>query len=103
MDISNENWGEGYFTESEIEEIKEHLKIDYHQFSAQMVQFLNDILPKSNNTDEVFDYMQNQNVNPKTDPDLYWLKTNIESIACMFISNYLPITDQNERDLMRRL
>lgn len=102
MDIDDENWGEDYFTESEIEEIKEYLKIDYHQFPAQMEQFLNDI-PKSNDIDEVFNYIRNQDVNPKPDPDLYWLKTNIESIAYMFISDYLPITDQNERDLMRRL
>lgn len=67
-----------------------------------MQQFL-DAIQNSNHIQDIFAYLCKQNVDAVKEQGVYRLKTTLKSIAYLFITNYLPITDQNERDLMRRV
>lgn len=102
LDLEDGNWEE-QFTEVELEEISSHFIMDdIDELPSHMQHFIDNV-PVTDNILEIFTYVSCQFVNPETDPDLYWLKSTLESVASMFITKYLPITDQQERDLIRRV
>lgn len=101
LDLDDENWKD-YFTEEELLEIREFMLINHEPFPLHMQQFL-DSVPKTGNISEVFRFVHNQDVDPVAEYDLHWLKTSLEAAACLFLSKYIPITDQTERDLIRRI
>lgn len=101
QDLEDAGWEEE-FTEVELEEISSHFIMnDINELPRHMQHSLDNV-PVTDNIMEIFTHVSCQFVNPETDPDLYWLKSTLESIASMFITKYLPITDQHERDLIRR-
>lgn len=101
LDIDDDNW-KAYFSAEDLYEIREHLDIEHETFPSCMQEFL-DAIPKTNNISEIFRFILDKRVEPETNPELYWLVSSLEAVAYMFISKYIPITDQTERDLIRRV
>jgi hypothetical protein len=72
------------------------------QFPEKMKNFLNEI-PRTTNIIKVFNYINGVFIDPATDRDLYCQKMSIQQAADLFVTNYLPVSDHSEHDIMRRV
>ncbi|CAO3703555.1 unnamed protein product [Rhizopus stolonifer] len=62
-----------------------------------------DALPESDDINILFNYLNEQQINPSDNRGLYFLKTTLLYSLDLFRVSYLPLTDQGERDIMRRI
>lgn len=101
--MDDKNWI-NVFSAEELDEIKNKCveKDISFQFPEKMKDFLNAI-PRTTDIIKVFNHINNIVIDSATDRDLYWLKMTIQQAADLFVTNYLPVTDHSERDVMRRV
>jgi hypothetical protein len=61
-----------------------------------------DGIPKTTNLRAIFSHLNTQIIDPFQNRVLYWLKKSLQNSADMFITGCLPITEEQERDIIRR-
>ncbi|CEI87353.1 hypothetical protein RMCBS344292_01770 [Rhizopus microsporus] len=101
LDLYDKNWI-NVFSVEELDEIKNKCVEKDISFQFPEKDFLNTI-PRTTDIIKVFNHISNIVIDPVTERDLYWLKITIQQAADLFATNYLPLTDHSERDVMRRV
>ena len=99
--MDDKNWI-NVFSAEELDEIKNKCVEKDIRFQFTEKDFLNTI-PRTTDIIKVFNHISNIVIDPVTERDLYWLKIIIQQAADLFATNYLPLTDHSERDVMRRV
>jgi hypothetical protein len=67
-----------------------------------MASFLDEI-PKTTDIKEIFLYLNKQIIAPYENRDLYWLKNTLQQVADLFVTGCLPLTNQQEIIIIRRV
>ncbi|KAI9254745.1 hypothetical protein EDC94DRAFT_236636 [Helicostylum pulchrum] len=101
LDINDDHWT-GYFSPEELREIKEVTTPTDSKLPENMTNFINTI-PKTTKLKEIFLHLNSQIIDPYQDRDVYWLKNTLQQAADLFETGYIPLTNQTERDLIRRV
>lgn len=101
LDIGDDHWID-LFSEEELTEIRKSTTSDIISFPKDMSSFL-DKVPKKTNIKDIFLFLNDQIINPYENRDLYWLKMSLQQTADLFITGYLPLTNQQERDIIKRV
>ncbi|KAI9282212.1 hypothetical protein BY458DRAFT_571107 [Sporodiniella umbellata] len=91
-----------WFTKQELQEINVTTERQKKHLPQKMKNYL-DALPESENINVLFNYLNEQQINPSDHRGLYFLKTTLLYSLDLFRTSYLPVTDQGERDIMRRI
>lgn len=102
LDFEDKNWME-YFTEEEMKELKVYCgEIEYPNLPADMQSYLNNI-PETDDLNQIFHFTKSTIIDIDKEPQLYWLKSSIQSAISLLKSKYLPLSDQKERDICNRV
>lgn len=101
LDLEDDHWSE-WFTELELQEICAATERQKKHLPQEMKSYL-DALPESDDINVLFNYLNEQQINPSDHRGLYFLKTTLLYSLDLFRISYLPLTDQGERDIMRRI
>lgn len=104
LDLNDSNW-DRYFTREELDEIDSVTKqIKSQEFPNDMKKVLKDDIPKTTDIKAIFQYLNTRPVyEPLDNHHLYWLKRSMQEAAYLFLTGYFPITDELERDIIRRV
>lgn len=98
LDLEDKHWVE-YFTEEEIQELKTYCEeIKYPNLPADMQSYINNI-PETDDLNQIFHCTESTIIDIDKEPQLYWLKSSIQSVISLLKSKYLPLSDQRERHL----
>lgn len=101
LDLEDDHWSE-WFIKQELQEINAATERQKKHLPQEMKSYL-DALPESDDIDVLFNYLNEQQVNPSVHRGLYFLKTTLLYSLDLFRTSYLPLNDQGERDIMRRI
>lgn len=101
LDLEDDHWSE-WFTELELQEINAATERQKKHLPQEMKSYL-DALPESDDINVLFNFLNEQQINPSDHRGLYFLKTTLLYSLDLFRISYLPITDQGESDIMRRI
>lgn len=101
LDLEDDHWSE-WFTELELQEINAATERQKKHLPQEMKSYL-DALPESDDINVLFNYLNEQQINPSDHRGLYFLKTTLLYSLDLFRISYLPLTDQGESDIMRRI
>ncbi|KAI8056553.1 uncharacterized protein B0P05DRAFT_449966, partial [Gilbertella persicaria] len=101
LDLEDDHWSK-WFTELELQEINAATERQKKHLPQEMKSYL-DALPESDDINVLFNYLNEQQINPSDHRGLYFLKTTLLYSLDLFRISYLPLTDQGESDIMRRI
>ncbi|KAI9473465.1 MAG: hypothetical protein EXX96DRAFT_487810 [Benjaminiella poitrasii] len=101
INLEDEHWKD-CLIDKESEDIYRVFKRQRTQLPDDMRLFL-DAIPVSDNIEILFNHINNQRADPGTQRGLYFLKTTLLYSLDLFRTQYLPLTDQGERDILRRV
>jgi hypothetical protein len=102
LDLNDNNW-EKYFFKEELGEINDAMKNLQNQEIPEKIENLLSSIPKTTAIKSIFNHLNHCIIDPFESKDLYWFKKSLQDAAYLFITGYYPITDELERDLVRRV
>ncbi|KAL4215409.1 hypothetical protein AB4K20DRAFT_1981428 [Rhizopus microsporus] len=104
LNADDVHWAD-IFSSEELQEIRTLTQPTKSiQFPNSMKSFLEKISKITNIKDVLFFiYLNNLIVNHYESRDIYWLKMTLQQATDLFVTGYVPVTDQQERDIIRRI
>ncbi|KAI9364102.1 hypothetical protein BD770DRAFT_309044, partial [Pilaira anomala] len=101
MDPDDRCWTD-VFTSEELDEIRKFNLKPLPQLPEEMKLYM-DEFRTYNDIEELYEKVQERKLHPKRDPCLKWVQDSLYNCLKLFFAEYLPLTDQTEGDLMRRI
>lgn len=102
LDLNDSNW-EKYFSKEELDEINNTVQDFQIQKSPEEFDEFIANVPKTTDIKIIFNYLNRCVIDPFENKGLYWFKKSLQDAAYHFITGYYPITDESERDIVRRV
>ncbi|KAI7860804.1 hypothetical protein BDC45DRAFT_529428 [Circinella umbellata] len=100
LDIDDKMWvKDEYFTKKEMEEIKDARCAKDPELPTQLTEYLDSYIGKKD-LESIFDHARHCLFHPKRESDLFWIQQSFVKALNLFYSNYLPITDHSETDIL---
>ncbi|KAI8985179.1 hypothetical protein BDB01DRAFT_101666 [Pilobolus umbonatus] len=99
LDVDDSHWVDT-FTPDELIEMKQAIPAQTQHLPSHMEDSISNI-PKTSDIKEIFTHLNKQIIDPYEHRDTYWLRMSLQNTADLFITKYLPITTQNERELIQ--
>ncbi|KAG1301753.1 hypothetical protein G6F64_011523 [Rhizopus arrhizus] len=93
------------FTKEDLKEIKTFKLKRLPNLPTDLENYFNSLLLLSteNDLDKLYTDVKAANFHPRNDEALAWAQTTVLNTIKLFMSNYFPLSDQSEADILRRI
>jgi hypothetical protein len=103
FDSGDKCWDE-YFTEEELIEIKSYQLKKFPSLPVELKEYLQKLLEYTSlDLDALYSELNTIRLHPVNDSAKEWAQSTILSTIKLFMCNYIPLTDQSESDVIRRI
>ncbi|KAG0743871.1 hypothetical protein G6F33_010833 [Rhizopus arrhizus] len=103
FDSGDKRWDK-YFTEEELIEIKSYQLKKFPPLPLEMKEYLQTLLKYTSlDLDTLYCKLSTVRLHPVNDSAKEWAQSTILSTIKLFMCNYIPLTDQSESDIIRRI
>ncbi|KAI7900632.1 uncharacterized protein BX663DRAFT_151916 [Cokeromyces recurvatus] len=104
LDSGDQCW-ETVFTKEDLNEIKTFKLKRLPNLPTDLENYFNSLLLLSteNDLDKLYTNVKAANFHPRNDKALAWAQTIVLNTIKLFMSNYFPLSDQSEADILRRI
>lgn len=90
------------FSRQELDEIRNFNLRSLPSLPEDMKLYLDEFRSYTD-IEELYEKVQERKLHPKRDPGLKWIQDSLCNCLKLFFAEYLPLTDQTEGDLLRRV
>lgn len=103
FDSGDKCWDE-YFTEEELIEIKSYQLKKFPPLPLELKEYLQNLLEYTSlDLDTLYCKLSTVRLHPVNDSAKEWAQSTILNTIKLFMCNYIPLTDQSEGDIIRRI